>query len=202
MRYLKSTRMVPRDAVRGLLLAALSFVAMPVWAASGDLTEEQIVGNLHGLSANAPAIDAAVLAQEALAQIGKPRGTPMPPAWAALSSLPQLTVEINFEYNSVAIVPESYRALGLMADALHHPVLLGDKFLIVGHTDAKGDAKYNLTLSQKRAEAIREILTTTFAVAPNRLYTVGVGEEMPIDAAHPEAAINRRVQVINIGQVK
>jgi len=38
--------------------------------------------------------------------------------------------------------------------------------------------------------------------APTRLYTVGVGERLPIDAAHPEAAINRRVQVITIGKVK
>jgi outer membrane protein OmpA-like peptidoglycan-associated protein len=193
--------MIAGCSSRGLLFA-LALLSVPAFAAGPDLTEEQIVGNLQALSAEAPAIDAAVLAQEALAQLGKPRGTPMPPDWAALGNLPQLTVEINFEYNSVAIVPESYRALGLMADALHHPVLLGDKFLIVGHTDAKGDAKYNLNLSQKRADAIREILTTTFAVAPNRLFTVGVGEELPIDAAHPEAAINRRVQVMNIGKVK
>jgi outer membrane protein OmpA-like peptidoglycan-associated protein len=194
--------MIGKWVSRALLAAVLSFGSFPVWAAGAELTEDQIVGSLQGLAANAPAIDAAILAQEALAHVGKPAGTPLPGAWAALSGLPQLTVEINFEYNSIAIVPESYRALGLMADALHHPLLLGNKFLIVGHTDAKGDARYNLTLSQKRADAIREILSTTFAVAPSRLFTVGVGEEMPIDAAHPEAAINRRVQVITIGQVK
>ena len=55
---------------------------------------------------------------------------------------------------------------------------------------------------QQRADAIKAALATTFAVAPNRLFTVGVGEEQPIDPAHPDAAINRRVQVINIGVVK
>lgn len=198
----KSTEMIRHYAPRVLLAALLSLGSFPVLAAGAELTEEQIVGNLQGLAANAPAINAAVLAQEALAHIGKPAGTPLPADWAALTGLPQLTVEINFEYNSVAIVPESYRALGLMADALHHPLLLGNRFLIVGHTDAKGDAKYNLGLSQKRADAILEILTTTFTVAPARLAAVGVGEEMPLDAAHPEAAINRRVQVITIGQMK
>jgi len=193
--------MMARYALGGALVA-LSFASVPVRATGAELTEDQIISNLQGIEANAAAIDAAVLAQEALAHVGKPPGTPMPPNWAALSGFPQLTVEINFQYDSIAIVPESYRALGLMADALHHPILLGNKFLIVGHTDAKGDAKYNLTLSQKRADAIREILSTTFAVAPSRLATVGVGEELPIDAAHPDAAINRRVQVINIGTVK
>ena len=196
----RSMKMIARYTLGGVLFA-LSFASMPAKAAS-DLTEDQIISNLQGVAASAAMIDAAVLAQQALAHIGKPPGTPISPDWTALSAFPQLTVEINFVYDSIAIVPESYRALGLMADALHHPILLDGKFLIVGHTDAKGDAKYNLTLSQKRADAIREILTTTFAIAPSRLSTVGVGEELPIDAAHPEAAINRRVQVITIGQVK
>ena len=142
-----------------------------------------------------------MLAQEALANVGRKPGAALP-AWSQLAGLAQLTVEINFEYNSVAIVPESYRAIGLMADALHHPILLPYKFLIVGHTDATGDAKYNLGLSQRRADAIKEALSTTFAVNPNRLFTVGVGAEEPIDPGNPDAAINRRVQVINIGLVK
>lgn len=50
-----------------------------------------------------------------------------------------------------------------------------------------------------RADAIKEALATTFAISPNRLFAIGVGEEMPIDAADPKAAVNRRVQLINIG---
>jgi outer membrane protein OmpA-like peptidoglycan-associated protein len=186
----------------GVLATMLVLAAVPAMAAQPDLSEEQIVTNLQGLSDNAPAIDVAVLAQEALANVGKPPGKASLPAWDKLSSYPQLTVEINFQYDSIAVVPDSYRALGLMADALHHPLLLGYKFLIVGHTDANGKADYNLKLSQRRADAIKEILSTTFAVPANRLFSVGVGEELPADAAHPADAINRRVQVINIGALK
>jgi outer membrane protein OmpA-like peptidoglycan-associated protein len=190
-----------RAAAVALTVLAVS-TAVPAGAAQPALTEQQLVSSLQNLSANATAIDVAVLTQEALANVGKPPGKGSLPNWEKLSSFPQLTVEINFEYDSVAVVPESYRALGLIADALHHPLLLGFKFLIVGHTDSIGKGQYNLGLSQKRADAIREILSTTFAVPANRLVAIGVGEELPIDAADPKAAINRRVQLINIGSMK
>jgi outer membrane protein OmpA-like peptidoglycan-associated protein len=184
------------------VILAVAGAAVPAVAAQPELTEQQLVSSLQNLSANATAVDVAVLTQEALANVGKPPGKGSLPNWEKLSSFPQLTVEINFEYDSVAVVPESYRALGLIADALHHPLLLGFKFLIVGHTDSTGKAQYNLGLSQKRADAIREILSTTFAVPPNRLVAIGVGEELPIDVGDPKAAINRRVQLINIGAMK
>lgn len=141
-----------------------------------------------------------MLAQEAADNVG--RGPAALPSWNQLASLAQLTVDINFENNSVAIEPDSYRALGLIADALHHPRLLGYKFLVVGHTSSTGDAKHNLKLSQERADAIMEALGTTFAIEPKRLFAAGVGQELPIDAANPKAAVNRRVQLVNIGLVK
>ena len=182
-------------ALIGLSLAATSLAP----ASAAELTEQQIVSSLQGLSTKAPAIDTAVLAQQALAHVGKPPGTPVSADWSALAKLPQLSVDVKFEYDSIAIAPESYRALGLMADALHHPLLLGAKFLIVGHTDSTGSAKYNITLSQKRADAIAEILSTTFAVPAKQLFTVGVGSELPLDPSRPDSAVNRRVQLINIG---
>lgn len=181
------------------LLFAVLASTIAARAAEGDLTQQAIIQSLQGIAKTGTVVDPAKLAAAARARLGQPAGTVPPPEWAALTGLPQLTVEINFEFDSIAVVPGSYRALGLMADALHHPLLLGNKFLIVGHTDAKGDAKYNLTLSEKRADAIREILSTTFAVPAGNLTSVGVGSEMPIDPSNPMAAINRRVQVFNIG---
>ncbi len=184
--------------LRGAVVAALLVAAGQ--AAAEELTEEQLITGLHGPDTLTVAVDPRALAAEVQANVGK--GVAALPDWKRLSSLTQLVVDINFEYNSVAIVPASYRTIGLIADALHHPLLLRYKFLIVGHTDLTGDAAYNLDLSLKRAEAIREALTTTFAVAPDRLFAVGVGEELPFDPANPEAAVNRRVQLINIGPVK
>ena len=100
---------------------------------------------------------------------------------------------------AIRLVPDER---GLIADALHHPNLRRYKFLVVGHTSSTGDAQHNLELSARRANAITEALSTTFAIAPDRLYSIGVGEEWPLDAANPKAAENRRVQLINLGLVK
>jgi outer membrane protein OmpA-like peptidoglycan-associated protein len=195
-------RRSPRRRLGRLAVAVLSAAALASPAlAQPDLTSEQILSGLQAAAGASPAIDPAIIAQEALANVGKKPAAPLP-AWAKLTGLPQLTVEINFELNSVAIVPDSYRALGLIADSLHHPILLGNKFLIVGHTDSTGNPKSNLELSQRRADAIKEVLSTTFAVPAKTLFTVGVGDEQPIDPANPAAAINRRVQIFNIGPLK
>jgi outer membrane protein OmpA-like peptidoglycan-associated protein len=116
-----------------------------------------------------------------------------------LNNLPQFTIAVQFDFDSARINPESFKAVGLMADALYHPSLLGYRFLVVGHTDAKGGREYNLKLSQARADAIRDALINPFGISPARLEAVGLGEEQLLDRQHPEAAENRRVQLINIG---
>lgn len=184
---------------RKLGSAAAGVVMLWSGAATAEITAVEIINGLQGGPA-VVAIDPAALIAEVNANVGK--GVASLPNWSQLASLTQLVVDIEFEYNSTAIVPKSYRTLGAIADALHHPLLARYKFLVVGHTDATGGADYNLKLSLQRAEAIRDALATTFAVSPKRLFAVGVGEELPLDASHPDAAINRRVQLVNIGEVR
>jgi outer membrane protein OmpA-like peptidoglycan-associated protein len=181
-------------------LALAVLLAAASGAGAQQLDEHQLVDTLGQVTGATPAVDVAVLTQELAANPGK--GIAGLPHWSQLATLPQFFVEINFENNSVAFEPESYRTIGLIADALHHPLLLQYKFLVVGHTNATGDAKHNLDLSARRAEAIAEALGTTLSVEPNRLLSIGVGSEMPVDTANPKAADNRRVQVINIGLIK
>ena len=163
------------------------------------ITEATIVNGLQGPTATI-VVDTAALLAEVQTNMGK--GIAAMPSWQQLAKLTQLVVDIEFEYNSTAIVPSSYVNLGAIADALHHPLLAKYKFLVVGHTDATGKADYNLKLSLERANAITQALATTFAVSPKRLFAVGVGEELPADPKHPDAAVNRRVQLINIGDVR
>jgi outer membrane protein OmpA-like peptidoglycan-associated protein len=122
-----------------------------------------------------------------------------PPVLQALSSLPNLTLVIEFDLDSDRIQPRSYQTVGYMADALHHPLLLGYKFVVAGHCDASGSREHNLDLSQRRAAAVVEALTTTFRVEPDQLVALGLGEEQLRDASDPKGAINRRVQLLNIG---
>jgi outer membrane protein OmpA-like peptidoglycan-associated protein len=173
----------------GVLPADLAFAQ--------QVSQQRIISGLGKLKANAPAIDVELLRQDAITGAGKQMSAL--PNWSKIAKLPQMVVEINFENDSVAIQPTSYRTLGMIADALHHPNLWAYKFLVIGHASSTGDEKHNLDLSEQRAVAIKEVLATTFAVDPQRLYAVGVGEAFPIEGTNTDAANNRRVQLVNLG---
>jgi outer membrane protein OmpA-like peptidoglycan-associated protein len=185
-----TTLLLPRA-----LAFALSLGIVP--ASAQQMSEHQLIGSLQQVSQTAPAVDIGVLVEEINANGGK--GIAELPAWRRLAQLPQFTIDIEFENNSVGIMPESYRTLGVIADALHHPSLRYYKFLIVGHTNATGTAEHNLELSAKRADAILVTLATTFSVPSNRLIALGVGQDLPLEATDPKAAANRRVQLVNLG---
>jgi OOP family OmpA-OmpF porin len=187
----------------GLLIVALIVFMAPASSvrAQADIATENWVNQLAGLEAS-PDIDVAALRQQAMERVkSKVDRLPLerPPIAVQLLELPQLAVEIQFDQDSPIIRPESYRTLGRIADTLSHPTLLLYKFLIVGHTDATGKREYNLTVSQRRADSIRNVLVTTFKISPKRLQAIGLGEEQLLDAAHPNAAINQRAQVVTVG---
>lgn len=187
-----------------LLLAGAAFVAplgaAPV-AAQTFTPNAQIVQGLQSSIDDVPQVSAEALRGLALAHM-KYTGPPesRPPLAIQLDQLAQINVEIEFDLNSAMIKPSSYRTLGAIADAMHNPVLLGYKFLVVGNTDATGTREYNIKLSQERSDAVVQALSSTFRVDPRRLQSVGVGEESLQDPKHPDAAINRRVQIFNIGR--
>ena len=83
--------------------------------------------------------------------------------------------------------PESYQTVGRIADAMVYSSLLPYTFLIVGHIEASGRRENNAILSQRRADAIREILVNTFKISAKRIQSVGLGEEQLLDA-NPTAA--------------
>ena len=67
---------------------------------------------------------------------------------------------------------------------------------IAGHSDSIGDAEYNRALSQRRAEAVADRLTSVLGVDPDRVTAVGYGEVEPIASNDTAAgrAQNRRVE--------
>ena len=164
---------------------------------------ENLVERLSGLE-TMPDLDVAALRQQALERVkSRTDAAPLmrPPIAAQLVDLPQSSFEIEFDPDSTIVRPASYRTLGRIADALTHPTLLASRFLVVDHTNSIGRRDANLTLSQRRADAIREILLATFKISPKRLQAVGLGEEQLGDAAHPTAASNIRVQIVTVGKV-
>ena len=70
--------------------------------------------------------------------------------------------------------------------------------LIIGHSDARGDAARNRQLSERRAERVKQILVNSFEIEADRLSTEGRGDTLPIASnATPEGRrANRRVEVL------
>ena len=186
-------------AIAALVLAVAATVAV----ADTRLDLGQIATSLAAVSGDTRLdLTAAQMRQAVLDNIRNYPGALPPRAltFPQLANLAQFTVEINFDFNSAAIRPESYRNVGAIADALHNPILLGYGFLVVGHTNSVGGRTYNVGLSQRRAEAIVAALVNPFGVNPAVLQPVGMGEEQLRDPAHPTSGVNRRVQLINVGK--
>ena len=110
---------------------------------------------------------------------------------------PSLSLHIQFDFNSASIRPESQQALLNLALALQSPELQASSFAVEGHTDAKGSADYNLRLSEQRAQAVKAFLGQQ-GVPAARLSASGKGASQLANAAHPFAAENRRVRIVNL----
>lgn len=108
---------------------------------------------------------------------------------------PSLALAIQFEPNSAHVRPESGALLGTLVAAMQSPELKGTRFVIEGHSDARGAAAQNQRLSQERAEEVRLYLVA-LGVHPSRLKAVGKGSSQPVNGSDPLAAENRRVRVV------
>lgn len=113
---------------------------------------------------------------------------------------PSIDLEILFDYNSSAIRPASMPNIIKLGQALSDDSLKGGTFIVAGHTDARGSAAYNLKLSQARSLSVKNFLVSNFGIKSDKLLAVGHGEEQPKIPGNPEAAANRRVQIINLAQ--
>jgi outer membrane protein OmpA-like peptidoglycan-associated protein len=146
---------------------------------------------------SAPAVPAAPQVQHA------PPPAPPPPPAAAVPSLPVMGGAplvlhgVNFEEAKAILLPESRAVLDAVAQSLvANPEV---RVEIAGHTDSRSPAEYNLWLSEKRANAVRNYLIAE-GVAADRLVARGYGFTRPIatNATAAGRARNRRVELIRL----
>lgn len=123
---------------------------------------------------------------------------PAPAPVAKPAKPASINMQINFEFNSDRISGSSEQTMANLAAALASPQLEGRKFTVIGHTDAKGSDAYNKALSDRRAAAVRRYLINN-GVSATRLRAVGKGESQLLNADDPEAAENRRVEILATG---
>lgn len=104
-----------------------------------------------------------------------------------------LSLPVRFAFDSADILPAARTQLDALAEGIK--LLAPDSIVTVeGHTDAVGSDAYNLELSRVRARAVRDYLVQRHGIDAARLKTAAYGEERPIEASDPNAALNRRVQ--------
>ncbi len=105
---------------------------------------------------------------------------------------------IYFSFGSATLRPESTPVLEDIAALLRGNAEW--RLRIGGHTDSIGDAVRNLSLSQRRAAAVKDALVDRHGVAASRLATTGFGEAAP-KATNDTAegrALNRRVELVRV----
>jgi outer membrane protein OmpA-like peptidoglycan-associated protein len=107
---------------------------------------------------------------------------------------------ITFDTGSWEITPDQAQRLQVIADVILEALRNNpdEMFQVEGYTDAVGDDVDNLSLSDRRAEAVAELLTAEFNVPPENLTTQGYGEQfLKIPTDGPERR-NRRVTIRRI----
>ena len=106
---------------------------------------------------------------------------------------------IYFEYDSFSVKDEYKPVLQAHAKFLvENPTA---KIYLQGHTDERGSREYNLALGQKRADAVRRVMTV-LGVKDSQVEGVSYGEEKPKNAGHDDTAYsqNRRADIVYQGE--
>jgi outer membrane protein OmpA-like peptidoglycan-associated protein len=114
--------------------------------------------------------------------------------------MPRIDLDINFDTGSWSLTPDQIDRLSVIADAMNRAIDRNPRevFLVEGHTDAVGNDEDNLSLSDRRAEAVAVALTEQFNVPPENMVTQGYGEqELKVPTMGPSRE-NRRVAVRRI----
>ena len=136
--------------------------------------------------------------------LASPVPPPEPPPETARVEVKQDRIDIKekiqFAIDKAEILPASDGLLNEVVGALQSHTEI-KKIAIYGHTDSDGEAAYNQSLSERRANAVKTWLTT-HGVEGGRLESKGFGEAKPIAGNDTPAGKeqNRRVEFLIVDQ--
>jgi outer membrane protein OmpA-like peptidoglycan-associated protein len=103
----------------------------------------------------------------------------------------------NFDIGSAEVKPENYPLLAKVQKAIN--IFSESRIVIKGHTDSQGGDSMNLTLSQKRADAVKAYLMANMPdYDQSNIASVGYGESKPIENNETKygRSKNRRIDVV------
>lgn len=102
---------------------------------------------------------------------------------------------IYFDFDRAEVKPEQ-RAI-IEAHAQYLAANRNLRVVLEGHTDERGSREYNMGLGERRANAVRSLITLQGA-SPSQVETVSFGEERPVAMGQDEGSwrLNRRVEIV------
>jgi outer membrane protein OmpA-like peptidoglycan-associated protein len=177
--------------------------AAQVWAAAAPMAADCRMAESSAPSAEA--LNAAYRrAQQACRDAAQPeiRSKGLPSGVLAKGFVPipvavTMTFDrVQFAFDSARLLPEARPTLERIAEFLNLPENREKVVRIEGHTDATGGDDYNLLLSGRRANTVRDFLIAQRAIEPSRLEPKGWGRQRPLQDRAPDDPANRRVEFI------
>lgn len=109
----------------------------------------------------------------------------------------RVDLSLSFGLGSAALSPTAQAQIRAFAEALQRPQLATMRVAIEGHTDSSGSRATNISLSQRRAQAVADYLVSQ-GVARNRLDVRGFGYDQPLQGTRASDPDNRRVEAVRI----
>ena len=110
-----------------------------------------------------------------------PKPKPLPPPPPKPEPIPEkicMTLNVEFDFDKYDVKPKYHDVIGKVAEFMkQYPKTTT---VIEGHTDNRGSYQYNIKLSERRANSVRNYLIEKFNVEPARLSTKGYGYTKPI----------------------
>ncbi|ROM53314.1 porin [Pseudomonas poae] len=122
-----------------------------------------------------------------------PAPEPTPEPEAPVAQVVRVELDVKFDFDKAVVKPNSYADVKNLADFMkQYP---NTTTVVEGHTDSVGPDAYNQKLSQRRADAVKQVLVKD-GIAPNRVSSVGYGKSRPVadNATEAGRAVNRRVE--------
>ncbi len=171
-------------AVGGVGGAALGAIESSTWAAGGAAVGAGMAAAycwVHGASD-----EQVVMVEETMVE---ETAAPEEPAEAV-----RVELDVKFDFDKAQVKDDSYGDIKNLADFMNqYPQTTT---VVEGHTDSVGSDAYNQGLSERRANAVRDVLVNQYGVSGDRVNAVGYGEARPVadNSTDSGRAINRRVE--------